>query len=135
MATGRVPTTANSPLTAKGDLFTYSTAPARLAVGNNGESLVADSAATTGLRYQATSAAGKNSVINGGFDVWQRGTSFTATVSSYGPDRWQVIRDAGAAGADLCARGLRRRGRPGANERRGDGGEACRAPRPLRQHA
>jgi hypothetical protein len=51
MATGRVPTTANSPLTAKGDLFTYSTAPARLAVGNNGETIVADSSTATGLRY------------------------------------------------------------------------------------
>jgi hypothetical protein len=39
MATGRVPTTANSPLTAKGDLFGYSTAPARLAVGNDGEQI------------------------------------------------------------------------------------------------
>ena len=77
MATGRVPTTANSPLTAKGDLFTYSTAPARLAVGNNGESLVADSSTSTGLRYQATTAAGKNAIINGGMDVWQRGTSGT----------------------------------------------------------
>jgi len=79
MASGRIPSTANSPITAKGDLFTFSTAPARLAVGNNGESLVADSAATTGLRYQPTQAAGKNGVINGGFDNWQRGTSgFTA---------------------------------------------------------
>jgi hypothetical protein len=77
MATGRVPTTANSPLTAKGDLFTYSTAPARLAVGNSGEQLVADSAATTGLRYQSNFAAGKNKIINGDFGVWQRGTSFT----------------------------------------------------------
>jgi hypothetical protein len=51
MATGRVPTTANSPLTAKGDLFTYSTAPARLAVGTNGQSIVADSNAATGLAY------------------------------------------------------------------------------------
>jgi hypothetical protein len=53
MAAGRIPTTANSPITAKGDLFTYSTAPARLAVGNNGETLVADSAATTGLAYKS----------------------------------------------------------------------------------
>jgi hypothetical protein len=51
MATGRVPTTANSPLTAKGDLFTYSTAPARLAVGNNGETIVADSSTSTGLKW------------------------------------------------------------------------------------
>jgi len=93
MATGRVPTTANSPLTAKGDLFTYSTAPARLAVGNNGESLVADSAATTGLRYQGNQAAGKNSIINGGFDIWQRGTSFVPTTTAFGPDRWQIYRN------------------------------------------
>jgi hypothetical protein len=43
MATGRVPTTANSPLTAKGDLFGYSTTQARVAVVYNGETLVADS--------------------------------------------------------------------------------------------
>jgi len=52
MATGRVPTTANSPLTAKGDLFTYSTAPARLAVGANDTALVADSTQSTGLAYK-----------------------------------------------------------------------------------
>jgi hypothetical protein len=59
MATGRVPTTANSPLTAKGDLFGYSTAPARLAVGNNGESLVADSSTSTGLRYRSAAYSAK----------------------------------------------------------------------------
>jgi hypothetical protein len=89
MATGRVPTTANSPLTAKGDLFTYSTAPARLAVGNDGETIVADSSTSTGLRYQGSIEAGKNFVINGGFDIWQRGTSFTQT-GGFTADRWQV---------------------------------------------
>ena len=54
MATGRVPTTANSPLTAKGDLFGYSTAPARLAVGLDGEQIVADSSAATGLKWQGS---------------------------------------------------------------------------------
>jgi hypothetical protein len=91
MATGRVPTTANSPLTAKGDLFGYSTTQARVAVGNNGETLVADSSATTGLRYQVTQAAGKNYIINGGMDFWQRGTSYAlpATTINYGAaDRW-----------------------------------------------
>jgi hypothetical protein len=90
MATGRVPTTANSPLTAKGDLFGYSTAPARLAVGNNGEQIVADSSTSTGLRYQGSQAAGKNYLINGGMDIWQRGTSFTGAMSSnsYNADRW-----------------------------------------------
>jgi len=31
----------------------------------------------------------KNLIINGGFDVWQRGTSFTAT-SVYSADRWKA---------------------------------------------
>ena len=91
MATGRVPTTANSPLTAKGDLFTYSTAPARLAVGNNGEQIVADSSTSSGLRYQSNFAAGKNKIINGDFGIWQRGTSFTpaAGVGFFSADRFQ----------------------------------------------
>jgi hypothetical protein len=93
MATGRVPTTANSPLTAKGDLFGYSTAPARLAVGNDGEQIVADSSTSTGLRYQGNYAAGKNAIINGAFDVWQRGTSFTPTAGSvyYTADRFYNV--------------------------------------------
>jgi hypothetical protein len=91
MATGRVPTTANSPLTAKGDLFTYSTAPARLAVGNNGEQIVADSAATTGLRYSATPSA-SNPILNSAFQVWQRGTSFAGGGAGgiYTADRFQL---------------------------------------------
>jgi hypothetical protein len=92
MATGRVPTTANSPLTAKGDLFTYSTAPARLAVGNSGETIVADSSTSTGLRYTANFAAGKNKIINGDFTINQR--AFTTITGSgtgqYGFDRWKI---------------------------------------------
>jgi len=88
MATGRVPTTANSPLTAKGDLFGYSTTQARVAVGNDGETLVADSSTSTGLRYQ--SAYNGNGIINGGMDIWQRGTSFALTTPqlAYTADRW-----------------------------------------------
>ena len=90
MATGRVPTTANSPLTTKGDLFGYSTAPARLAVGADGETIVADSSTATGLRWQGDYAAGKNKVINGDFNIWQRGTSFSnPTSGTYTVDRFR----------------------------------------------
>lgn len=41
----------SSPLTTKGDLFTFSTVNARLPVGTNGQMLTADSSQTTGLRW------------------------------------------------------------------------------------
>ena len=41
----------SSPLTTKGDLYTYSTANARLPVGTDGQILVANSTATSGLKW------------------------------------------------------------------------------------
>jgi hypothetical protein len=76
------------PVTTKGDLYTFSTTDARLAVGNNGETLVADSAATTGLSWQGNYAAGKNKVINGDFNVNQRSFTTTTTSNTFGFDRW-----------------------------------------------
>jgi hypothetical protein len=46
-----------TPLTTKGDVFTFSTVDARLGVGANGTVLTADSAETTGLKW-ATPASG-----------------------------------------------------------------------------
>jgi hypothetical protein len=101
MATGRVPTTANSPLTAKGDLFGYSTTQARVAVGNNGETLVADSSTSTGLRYTAGTVQ-DNPILNSAFQVWQRGTSIaTGAAQTYGADRWQTYRSGNVAGSTV----------------------------------
>ena len=85
---------ASTIVDAKGDIIAASAAdtPARLAVGNNGETLVADSSQTTGLAYKPLDAAGKNDIINGGFDIAQRGTSgtFTTTAKSFCFDRWYL---------------------------------------------
>lgn len=48
----------SNPLTTKGDLFTYTTAAARLPVGTNGQVLTADSAQPTGLRWNTVTGTG-----------------------------------------------------------------------------
>ena len=47
-----------TPLTTKGDVFTFSTVDARLGVGANGTILTADSAEATGLKWAAPAAGG-----------------------------------------------------------------------------
>jgi len=47
-----------SPLTTKGDLYTYSTVNARLPVGTNGQLLSADSTEPTGLKWVTASGSG-----------------------------------------------------------------------------
>ena len=53
----------SSPLTTKGDLYTYSTTDARLAVGANGTTLVADSSTATGLKWDTPAAGGGMTLI------------------------------------------------------------------------
>jgi hypothetical protein len=84
----------NSIVDAKGDLIAASAndTPARLAVGNNGETLVADSSTSTGLRWQGSYAAAKNILINGNADFWQRGTTTAAVANgAYLADRWKTV--------------------------------------------
>jgi hypothetical protein len=80
----------NTIVDAKGDLIAASASdvPARLAVGNNGETLVADSSQATGLRYTALFGANKNKIINGDFGINQRVFTSVTTNSTYTFDRW-----------------------------------------------
>jgi hypothetical protein len=65
-------------------------------VGNDGETLVADSSTSTGLRYQGNFAAGKNKIINGDCGIWQRGNSFTFNATGgYTADRFEFTAGGG----------------------------------------
>jgi hypothetical protein len=95
--------TPKSTFTAKGSIAaaTAASTPANLSVGNNGEIIVADSSAATGLRYNPQNAL-SNPVINGGMEIAQRGTAavtLTAAAFQYPVDRWQAIRSSGTTGA------------------------------------
>ena len=54
-----------TPLTTKGDLFTFTTVDARVGVGANGTVLTADSAEATGLKW-ATPSSGSKTVLTSG---------------------------------------------------------------------
>jgi hypothetical protein len=52
------------------------------------------------LRYQASTAAGRNFLINGGMDIWQRGTTVAfAATSPFLADRFQCNRQGNVGGA------------------------------------
>ena len=69
-----------SPLTTKGDVYTYSTGNARLGVGANGLVLTADSTTSTGLSW--ASGGGGASAVHAFSNTTT--TTYTGTASSFG---------------------------------------------------
>jgi hypothetical protein len=75
--------TDETPLTTKGDLFTFSTVDARLGVGTNGHVLTADSTQSTGIKWAAPAGGGGKvlQVVNAftNTDVASSTSTFVAT--------------------------------------------------------
>ena len=49
-----------------------------------------NTATVNGKNITSSNTMGRNIIINGGFDVWQRGTNFSSASYTYTSDRWKV---------------------------------------------
>jgi hypothetical protein len=74
-------------------------------VGTPGVTIVSDvvntPAGSGSVGWSGYQVAGKNRVINGGFDYWQRGTSFGTVNNVYLADRWYIGYAGGASTASF----------------------------------
>ncbi len=111
-----------APLTTKGDIYTYSTLPARLPVGVNNQVLIANSSTITGLEWinfapggvvsvsgtpdRITSTGGANPIID--IDAGYIGQTSISTVGSVNTGTWLATRIGlayGGTNADLASTG------------------------------
>jgi len=85
-----------SPLTTKGDLYTFSTSDARLAVGTDTFTLVADSSENTGLKWAAPAGGGgMTSLASGSITAGATGFDLTSISGAYN-ELWLYIADLSA---------------------------------------
>jgi hypothetical protein len=94
--------TDQTPLTTKGDLFTFTTVDARLGIGANDTVLTADSAQATGMKWATPSASSMTSIASGSIANSATGFSLTSIVGTYN-NLQLVIRNSYSA-ADINSR-------------------------------